>query len=211
MLINTFLPGGSPEDLETLVTNEIEAAVEDIEDIEFIHSTSYREHSSIVIKFQDDSDYKKRYDDVRLKMLSMAKNLPDEAEPPAFNFLDVNDWFPTISVNISDNHSNATLALVSEDLKTIFSAIEGVKEVKLSGKFTREFHIELAKDKLRHFGITLTQAIDAIKRANIQIPAGHAETQEGEFIIRVDEQFRNRNDVLSLIVRTDSDGSFISD
>ncbi len=209
MYINTYLPGASPEDIETLVTNEIEDALEDIEDIEFIDSTSYRENSSIVIKFKDDSDYKKRFNDIRLKVLSVQKKLPEQTEPPVFNFLDVNDWFPTISINIAGNHSNITLSLVGDELKTIFAAIDGVKEVKLSGKFTREFHVELARDKLRHYGITFTRAVEALKESNILIPAGHATTAEGEFIVRVDEQFRDRSDVLKTIVRTDLDGSHV--
>jgi multidrug efflux pump subunit AcrB len=209
MYINSYLPGAPPEDMETLITNEIEEAIENVEDIEFVQSTSYREHSSIVIKFKDDSDYRQRYEDIRLKVLSITKNLPPLTEPPVFNFLDVNDWFPAISVNVSGDHENTSLTAVAKELKTKLTSITGIKEVKLSGDFTQEFHLELSKDKLLTYGITFGQAVDALRQANVRIPAGHADTGEGEFIVRVDEQFRDRDDVLRVIVRTDLDGSFI--
>ena len=85
MYINTFLPGASPEDVETLVTKEIEDALEDVEDLSYVRSTSYRERSNIVIKFADDSDYRRRFDDVRLKVLSILGDLPELPEPPVFN------------------------------------------------------------------------------------------------------------------------------
>jgi HAE1 family hydrophobic/amphiphilic exporter-1 len=209
MYINTFLPGASPEDVETLITKEIEDALEDIEDLSYVRSTSYRERSNIVIKFDDDSDYRGRFDDVRLKVLSILGDLPELPEPPVFNFLDVNDWFPTISVNISGKHSNTTLALVAEELKIPLGQLKGVKETKLIGKYVREFHVLLSPEKMQRYGITYSEATEILRLTNVTIPAGHTQTENGEFIIKVDEQFRSRADVFSTIIRTDSDGSFI--
>lgn len=209
MYINTFFPGGSPEEVETLITKEIETALQDLEDIEYIRSGSYRERSNIVIKFTDDSDYLKRFDDVRIKVLATAKKLPELADPPVFNFLDVGDWFPTVSVNISGLHTNATLKLVAEEIKIPLSLIPGVSKVKLQGAYTREFHILLDADKLNRYGITFAEVTSALGLANVSIPAGHVLTGGGEFTIRVDEQFKTRSHVIDTIVRTDADGSFI--
>lgn len=209
MYINTFLPGASPEDVETLVTKEIEEALEDVEGLDFIRATSYRERSNIVIKFKDDSDYRKRFDDVRLKVLSAMDDLPDLPEPPVFNFLDVNDWFPTISVNVSGDHSNTTLSRIARELKIPLGQIEGVSEVKISGEFEREFHLHLSPQKLRVHGIAFLDAAKAIMDANVSLPAGHVDFEDGEFILKVDEQFRGRSDLFETIIRTDSDGSFL--
>lgn len=209
MYINTYLPGASPEDVELLVTREIEEVLEDVGGLDFIRATSYRERSNIVIKFKDESDYKKRFDDVRLKVLSAMDDLPDLPEPPVFNFLDVNDWFPTISVNVSGEHSNTTLSLIARELKIPLSQIEGVTEVKVTGEFDREFHLILSPRKLRIHGIAFLDAAKAIREANISSPAGHVDFEDGEFILKVDEQFRSRSDVFETIIRTDSEGSFL--
>ena len=209
MYINTFLPGASPEDIETLVTIKIEEGLEDLEEVEYIRSSSYRERSNIVIKFIDDSDYEKRFDDVRLKVLSIIGDLPERAEPPVFNFLDVNDWFPTISVNVAGNHSNTTLTQAAETLKIPLAQLKGVREVKLSGDYTREFHVILSQDKLRKTGITFLDVMAVLQKSNVTFPAGHASTNEAEFVVRVDEQFKSREDLLSAIIRKDADGSFV--
>jgi len=209
MYINTFLPGASAEDVETLVTVKIEEGLEDLEEVEFVRSSSSRERSNIVIKFVDDSDYEKRFDDVRLKVLTIIGDLPERAEPPVFNFLDVNDWFPTISVNVAGNHSNTTLTQAAETLKIPLAQLEGVKEVKVTGDYIREFHIILSQEKLRQTGITFPEVAAVLQQSNAAFPAGHASTQQGEFVVRVDEQFGSRDELLSAIIRTDSDGSFV--
>jgi multidrug efflux pump subunit AcrB len=209
MYINTFLPGASPEDIETLVTTKIEEGLEDLEEVEYIRSSSYRERSNIVIKFVDDSDYEKRFDDVRLKVLSIIGDLPERSEPPVFNFLDVNDWFPTISVNVAGNHSNTTLTQAAETLKIPLAQLNGVREVKVSGDYIREFHIILSQDKLRKTGTTFLDVAAVLQKSNVAFPAGNASTERGEFVVRVDEQFSSRDDLLSAIIRRDGDGSFV--
>jgi multidrug efflux pump subunit AcrB len=209
MYINTYLPGASPEDIETLITQKIEEGLEDLEKVDYISSSSYRERSNIVIKFEDDSDYEKRFDDVRLKVLSIIGELPDLTEPPVFNFLDVNDWFPTISVNVAGDHTNATLTQVAETIKIPLAQLDGVREVKVSGDYTQEFHIIVSRDKLQRSGITFAEVAEALGRANITLPAGHADTNTGEFVVRVDEQFSKREDLVSTIIRKDGDGSFV--
>ncbi len=209
MYINTFLPGASAKDVETLVTTEIEKGLEDLEEVEYIRSVSYGERSNIVIKFVDDSDYEKRFDDVRLKVLSIVGDLPDRAEPPVFNFLDVNDWFPTISVNVAGAHSNATLTEIAETVKIPLAQIDGVKEVMVSGDHTREFHLILSRDKLRTYGMTFPDVAAVLHKSNVSFPAGYAATTKGEFVVRVDEQFSSRKDLLAAIMRRDGDGSFV--
>lgn len=209
MYINTYLPGASPEDVETLVTKEIEQAIDEVEELDFVRSVSYRERSNIVIKFNDDSNYRERFDEVRLKVLSVIDRLPDLPEPPIFNFLDVNDWFPTISVNVSGNLPNRSLTLVAKELKIPLRQIAGVKEVRLTGDFTREYHLLVSPDKMRKHGVTISQVADAVKRTNLSLPAGHTETPGGEFVVKVDEQFRDQSTIDKTIIRANGDGSFL--
>jgi len=207
MFVITYLPGAAPEDIELLITKKIEEALDEVEDIEYVRSSSYRERSSVVIKFVDDCDYERRFDDVRLKVLSILNDLPENTEPPLFNFLDVNDWFPTVSVNVSGEHSNTSLNLVAEELKIVLKQVAGVKEVAIAGDFTREFHLLLSPAKLDAHGVTFSDVATAIRQANISLPAGHSRTSVGEFVVKVDEQFQNRDQLLNCIVRLDGDGS----
>ncbi|MBU0480426.1 MAG: efflux RND transporter permease subunit [Proteobacteria bacterium] len=207
--VTTYFPGASPRDVEALITQKIEDAIENLENLEYIRSTSYRERSSILVKFIDDTDYRASYDELRLKVQAVIDELPKEADPPRFTFIDVNMWQPTVSINLYGDRDNRTLTLMGEELKTAIRQISGVKEVKLNGEFQREFHIQLAPELLSKLGITFDQVANALQTANISIPAGDYTIDGGEFIIKVDERFRERRQVLDTIVRRDADGSFV--
>ena len=103
-----------------------------------------------------------------------------------------------------------TLALVANEVKILLAQTAGVKETRLTGEHNREFHVLLSPEKMRRVGITFTEAVERIKKSNISYPAGHVATTNGEFIVKVDEQVTDRNDLLSVIIRSDSDGSFIT-
>ena len=209
VLIDTYYPGASPQDVEALITTVIEEEIEDLDNLEYIMSNSYRERSSILIKFIDDSDYDKGFDELRFRIQSILKELPPTAQHPTLNKLDVNDWFPVISVNIFGDRSNRALALIGEELKLKLINIPGVKEIKLVGEQVREFHVILDPVKMRKFGISFTQTSLALKQANIIIPAGDFTDHGGEISLRVDERFRSRDQVMSTIIRKDGDGSFV--
>ncbi len=209
VLIDTFYPGASPGDVEALITSRIEDALEDLDNVEYILSSSYRERSSILVKFDDDTDYQKGYDELRFRVQGIIGDLPPAIDPPRFNELDVNDWFPAITVNVVGDRSNRALTLIAEDLKARLEQIDGLKEIKLVGEYVREFHVILDPDRMAELGITFAQAARALQEANVIVPAGDVTTGGGEFMLRVDERFRSRQQVMETIVRTDGDGSFV--
>jgi multidrug efflux pump subunit AcrB len=209
MYISTFLPGAAPEDVELLLTKKIEEALEDLADIEYVRSSSFRERSSVVVKFVDDSDYQRRFDEVRLKVLAIVADLPMAAEAPTFNFLEVDDWFPTISVNIAGDHGNATLTLAAEELKIPLSQLSGVREVRLSGDFIREFQLFFSPEKARQVGITYSETAAALRAAGVAYPAGHLETSRGEMVLRVDEQFTSPEELFDTIIRRDGESAYL--
>ena len=209
VMIDTYYPGASPQDVEALVTIKIEDALENLDNVEYIRSNSYRERSNILVKFIDDSDYEKGYDELRLKVHGILQDLPAEIDPPQFNFLDVNDWFPVLSVNVVGNLSNRTLTLVAEELKSKLVQIEGIKEIKLTGEFTREIHVLLDPSLMQTHGVTFDQAAQALEGFNVLIPAGDYTTEGSEFMLRVDERFRTRQQIMDTIIRLDADGSFV--
>lgn len=209
VFINTVYPGASPQEVEALVTREIEDALDSLQNLEFVRSSSYRQRSSVVVKFIDDTDYQRGYDDLRFKVLGILGELPPETDPPAFNDLDVNDWLPAVNVNLVGDRSNRALTLMAKQLKIALRQIPGVKEVKLQGEQTREFHVLLDPVKLSRHGVTFNQAAGALGNAGVSIPAGDFTTRGGEFVIKADERFRSRAQVLATIVRTDADGSFV--
>ena len=208
--INTVLPGASPEEVESLITDEIEEALDDLESVEFIRSTSYRERSMIMVKFIDDTDYDKLYGELRLKVLSIMNELPDGIDPPRFTEIRVSEWLPVASVNLIGDRTNRALSLMAEEMKLHLRQIPGVKEVQLNGEYIREFHVYLNPRLLDKYGVTFDQVARTLSEANISLPAGDYTDDGGEFVIVVDERYRSRQQIAETIIRRDSDGSFLT-
>jgi HAE1 family hydrophobic/amphiphilic exporter-1 len=210
VFITTFYPGASPQDVEALITRKIEDAIEDLEDVEFVRSSSHRERSRIVVKFVDDSNYDALYDELRFKVLSVLGELPAEVDPPVFNMITVSDWLPVVSVNLAGDRANRALTLMAKEMKIPLSQIPGVKEVRLQGEYTREFHVALDPERMAARGVTFDQVAAALKDANLNLAAGDFTDPSGEFVVRVDERFRDREQVVKTVVRRDADGSFVT-
>ncbi|MEE9395938.1 MAG: efflux RND transporter permease subunit [Methylococcales bacterium] len=209
VVIATYFPGASPDEVETLVTREIEEVLESIQDIEWVKASSYPERSRIRLKFTDDSNYDALYNEVRFKVLNMLDELPEEIDPPNIRDTKIEDYLPVIAVNIAGDHDNRALTLIAKELKTALMQVSGIKEVQLSGEYEREFHIHLDPARLKTYGLSFDVVATALQNANISIPAGDFTNHSGEFIVKVDEKFRTRKQVVSTIIRRDSDGSFV--
>ncbi len=210
VIISGFLPGASPDEVETLVTRKIEDALEDLQNVEFIRSRSFRQRASIMVKFLDDTDYDTLYDELRFKVLSIQNDLPDEMDPPTFTVIRVSEWLPVISVNLVGDRSNRALTLMAEEMKLPLQRIPGVKEVQIHGEYTREFHVSLDPQKLMRLGVTFDEVGKALQGANISVPAGDFVSDSGEYVIVVDEKFRSRDEIAGTVVRRDLDGSFVT-
>ncbi len=208
--ITTIFPGASPRDVEALVTREIEDALEGLENVEFIRASSVRERSSLTVKFLDDTDYETLYDELRFRVLSVLDRLPPEVDPPHFELIKTSFWLPVVAVNVIGERSNRALSLIAKELQVPLSRIPGVTEARLEGEREREFHVFLDPAKLKAQGISFDQVAAALTDANRSIPAGDFTDESGEFVVRVDERFRTREQVVTTLVRRDADGSFVS-
>ncbi len=207
--ITTIYPGASPSDVEALVTRKLEKSIENIESIEWIKSTSFSERSQIHLKFIDDTDYEHLYREVQLRILNILSELPAETDPPIFDNYTVNDFYPVVSVNISGMQNNRALTLIAKEIQSHLQKIPNIKEIRLTGEYIREFHIQLDPKKLRHYGISYNEVAQALKQQNLSIPAGSINTLQGNYLIKVDEKFNNRSQVINTIIRNDGDLGFI--
>ncbi|MDY7001611.1 MAG: efflux RND transporter permease subunit, partial [Thermodesulfobacteriota bacterium] len=210
VIISAYFPGASPSDVEALVTRKIEDALEDLEHVEFIRSSSYQERCSLMVKFLDDTDYDSLYKDLRFKVLGILDELPDEVEPPVFNMIETADWLPVVNLNLVGDRENRALSLMAEEMKIPLRQIPGVMEVKLQGEYVREFHVFLDPAKMTALGVTFDDAAGAISSANLSIPAGDFKDGAGEVMVVVDERFRTREQVVSTVIRSDLDGSLVT-
>lgn len=209
VIISAFYPGASPSDVESLVTQKIEDALDGLEDVEFVQSNSARQYSGIMVKFHDDVDYDRRYDELRFRVLSMLGELPAEVDPPSFTLIKTSSWIPVLALNLVGERSNRALALMAKELKVQLAQIGGVQDVRLTGEYQREFHIYLDPVRLNALGVSFEDVASALQTTNISLPAGDYKDASGLYLVKVNEKFQNAEQVRQTVVRRDLDGSFV--
>jgi len=209
VFINTVYYGASAEDVEQLVTDKIEEALEGMENIEYIKSESYRNVSTVDVKFIDDSDYERLYDDLRFRILNARDELPDEIEEPRFFYIDTNLWLPVVIVHVSGNMPRRALERYAEALRLRLFSLPDVRNARIEGKYETEFHISLDPVKLRRFGITFDQAAEAVRSASLKIPTGRFRGSPWEYTLDAGDRMNTQTEVSDIVVRRDGDGNFV--
>ena len=209
VFVTTVYFGASAEDVEQLVTIKIEEALDGLENVEWIQSQSYRNFSFINVKFIDDSDYKKLYDDLRFRVLNIKNELPPEVDDPTFLYMDTNAWLPVVIVNIAGDLPQRSLKLYAEELRTRLLAIPDLRDVAIEGDYVDEFHVSADPAKLRRYGITFQQLAAAIESANTKYPTGRFRKLDSEYMLDAGSKLNSQERVLNIAVRRDGDGNFI--
>ncbi|MBT4837031.1 MAG: efflux RND transporter permease subunit, partial [Methylococcales bacterium] len=207
--ITTVYYGASADDIENLISRKIEKALNGIENIEYVRSTSSRNYSTVQVKFIDDTDYRKLYDEIRFKIQNIRSELPKDADESIYTYIDTQVWMPVIIVNIAGDLPNRSLKLLADELKTRLKSIAFVKDIGISGHYKNEFHVSLDHQKLRKHGITFQQAVNAVKSANTKIPTGRLQSGNIEYMLDAGSRLSSQESVLDVVVRRDGDGNFI--
>jgi len=209
VFITTVYYGASADDVENLVTNEIEDALDGLENVEYIQSRSRRNVSTVQVKFIDDTDYEKQYDELRFRVLNIKNQLPEGVDDPIFVYIDTKVWIPVVVVNLIGDLSNNTLKLLAEELKSNLIKIPGVQEITLSGEYHKEFHVTIDPDKLRDVGVSFSEVTEAIRAYNTKVPTGRFRKGGKNFMLDTGNTISSQREVLDIVVRKDGDGNFI--
>lgn len=209
VFITTVYYGASAEDVEQLVTRKVEEALESMEDVEYVQSYAYRNYSSVLVKFADDSDYRSLYNELRFRVLNIKDELPSGADEPNFLWIDTDIWMPVIIVHISGDAPSRSLERYAKDLRAVLLTVPDVRDADIQGDYEDEFHVSLDPERLRRYGITFMQVVQAIESANTKIPSGRFRTGDTAYMLDAGRRLKSQAEVRDIIVRRDGDGSFI--
>jgi multidrug efflux pump subunit AcrB len=197
--VNTIYPGVAPEDIETLVTNELEQELNKIGDVEEITSTSVEGYSNIIVEFEAGMDMTEALQLVRERVDIAKAELPPASEEPMiieFNFAE----FPIMQVNVSGDYSLVRLKKVAEELQDRIEQIPSVLEVTLSGGLEREVQVDVDLAKLKYYGLAFDDVIDAIREENVTTPGGSIDVGDLKYLVRVPGEFKDTRLIEDIVI-----------
>ncbi|WP_298188257.1 efflux RND transporter permease subunit [uncultured Pseudomonas sp.] len=204
--VNVSYPGASPEIMESQVAQPIEDVLSGIEGLDFVSSISRSENTQITAQFRLGSNSDEAANDVRDRLGRVRGLLPDEIAEPIVQKVEA-DAQPVIWIAFySDRYSAMEITDVLERvIKDRLQTIPGVSEVQIRGARTFAMRIWLDPEKLAAHHLTVQDVEGALRRQNVEIPAGRIESQQREFTV-LSETDLNTPEQFNQLILDDSRG-----
>ena len=196
--------GISPNDSERLLVKPIEDEVKTVEGIKEIRSTAYSGGGNVLLEFDAGFDADKAMDDIREKVDRAKGNLPNEADEPTVNEVNISA-FPIILISISGDLPDRTLQDLAKELQDDIETIQSVLEAKIGGERSEQVEIIIDKVALDGYDIKIENLINIVNQNNMMVSAGEQDTGEGSFSIKVPGLYETIDDVLDTPIKTVGD------
>ncbi|MGD8639515.1 MAG: efflux RND transporter permease subunit [Gammaproteobacteria bacterium] len=186
--IVTRLPGASAEDVEKLVTDPLEEAIQQVADIKFVSSTSRESLSNILIRFNDigDRTFDKRVNDLRREVQSQTNaELPEEVDDPQIIEITTANSFPTATAVVTGNADDELLRRTALNVKKDIERIQGVDDVNTAALVEPELLVEFFPERLQANGISPAQLADTISAFFKDTAAGDLDIGNRQWLVRL--------------------------
>jgi multidrug efflux pump len=180
--ITTRLPGASSEVIESQVTKPLEDSIAGIDGVDIITSISRTEQSQISVRFKLEKSPDDAAADVRDRSSRVRSKLPQTIEEPVIAKVEA-DATPTIWLAFTSETVPplAVSDLVNRIVKPSLQTVPGVADVQIFGERRYSMRIWLDPDKLAAYRLTVQDAEEALRRQNLEVPAGRIEGMQREF------------------------------
>ncbi|MCE2660081.1 MAG: efflux RND transporter permease subunit [Rubrivivax sp.] len=180
--VNTRLLGASSEVIESQVTKPLEDSIAGIDGVDIMTSVSRTENSQITVRFKLSKDPDTAAAEVRDRVSRVRGRLPAAVEEPVISKVEA-DATPTIWLAYtSETLSTLELTdLINRVVKPRLQTVPGVADVQVGGDRKYSMRIWLDPERLAAYRLTVQDVEDALRRQNLEVPAGRIESVQREF------------------------------
>jgi multidrug efflux pump len=201
--VGTNYPGANADIIESQITEPLEKALNSVEGIRSVSSSSNNGSSNITIEFNLDVDMEKATNDVRDKVSQAVRILPKDLDGlPTVRKADANS--ETI-LSLSLQSSTRNILDVSDFAENVISprleTIEGVSEIRIWGQKRYAMRIWMDPNKMASMGITTQDIKLALDRENVELPSGKLQGNNTELVVKTIGRFTNEEDFNNMIVK----------
>ncbi len=195
-------PGAQPTEAEEDITRKIEDALQGLDNVDYIDSSSMRGSSVTGIVFLDGVRPKRARDDVAHLVDQVRQELPLGREiQPIVTDIDFEDT-PLMLVNLAGppGFDERALKQLAEDVQDELEAIPGVANTQLFGGREREVHVNVNPDLMAEYGLSIDDVLRTLRSFHSGLPGGSLNTSEFDLQVRSETKFRDIDDIRQAVV-----------
>jgi len=194
------LPGGSPEEVESLITQQVEEVVNTVDGISELRSVSGQGTSFVIATFKLDRNLESATQDIRDRVNTLGRRLPEDATPPVIQKFD-NDSTPVLTIALSADRSLRELTeLADKTVRVQLERVGGVGQVQVVGGLDRAINVWIDAERLAAYQISIAQVRQALERQNADVPGGILTTNKEELTLRTLGRFTDPKQFDDLVI-----------
>ncbi len=193
--------GTAPEEMETLITKPIENRISQVSGIKTITSTIREGFSQTVLEFEIGVDPKAMASEVREKVATVRRRLPDDIDEPTVQNFDTSSQPIAAYTFASDVRSPQEVRRLVDDLvKDELQQLDGVAEASVVGASSRAIKIHVLPEKLKVYGISIQTVLQKVNAANYNTPGGKIRDGQNTITVRTVGKFYSIDDFKQIVV-----------
>ncbi len=197
--IMTTYAGAGPQEVEKRVTRPLESVLSGVSGIEKLTSTSSSGSSLVLMQLTFGLNLDEAMNDIRAKLDFVKKALPDDASTPMIYKMDPN-IIPIMNYAVSGNRTPEELRQYAEDLTPKLEQIDGVATASVSGGRDKAVIVEIPRDRLQAYNLTITGVSQMISAQNIQISGGTITEEDLNYTISTVGEYKSIDDIRNTVI-----------
>jgi HAE1 family hydrophobic/amphiphilic exporter-1 len=208
LVVTTNYPGSAPANVEQTVTKKIEDQLSAVDGIKTITSQSLEGTSIITAEFVSGTNIDEKQQDVQRKINNIKSDLPTDVKASSISKVTPSDQ-PIIQLMATSSLDNAAFYdIVKNQVNPLLQQIAGVGEITLIGGQEREIQVNINKDKLDYYGLSILNVTTAVANGNQELPAGKIKSESmGQMTVRLAGNYSSVAQLNDLVVSLPVAGS----
>ncbi|HSA24223.1 MAG TPA: efflux RND transporter permease subunit, partial [Myxococcota bacterium] len=200
--VTVIYPGADPDVVENRVLEVLEDACSTISGVKKLTSSAVESYGMMFIEFELSVNADRAVQDVRDQISKVLIDLPQEAETPVIQKIDIGAA-PVVALVLTGPPGAPAAELTYVADKTVRAQIQrmnGVGVVNILGKQEREIHIEADPQKLRAYGLSLAEVQQAVAYGNMDVPGGRLTVAGQELLLKTHGEAETLEELRDLVL-----------
>ena len=198
--VTTVLTGASVEEMESSVTKPLEDIINTISGIDELRSTTSEGISVVTVQFQLSKDGDVGTQEVRDKISTILRDLPDGTDPPIVNKFDTGST-PVLTIAVSGRRDfREVTELTRKRIKERLETVNGVGAISIVGGRTRAMNVIVDTNKLAAYNLSIEDVRFALIIQNLEVPGGRVDQGSRELVLRTLGRLTNAEEFNNIII-----------
>ena len=199
--VTTTYPGASPATVESQLSKPMEDALSGLENVSEVTAFSLDNASVMIVEFKASANIDEMVTEAQRKINTIINNLPEGASTPVLSKIEPNAS-PVLQVSaVAKNMADRDfMELMDDQILPQIKQTKGVAQVQVIGGEKREFRVNVDKEKMKMYGLSMAGINQAVASSNVEFPTGKLKDASEQMIVRLAGKFKTVEDLRNLIV-----------